>query len=32
MDLDDYNNEVDKGLHVTSMAGSWLIVAEDLQE
>lgn len=28
MDLDDYNNEVDKGLHVTSMAGSWLIVAE----
>ena len=28
MDLDDYNNEVDKGLHITSMAGSWLILAE----
>lgn len=27
MDLDDYNNEVDRGLHITSMAGSWLILA-----
>jgi len=28
MDLDDYNNEIDKGLHITSMAGSWLILVE----
>lgn len=24
LDLDDYNNELSQGLHVTSMAGSWL--------
>lgn len=23
LDLDDYNNETDQGLHITSMAGSW---------
>ena len=28
MDLDDYNNEVDEGLHITSMAGTWLAVVE----
>ena len=27
MDLDDYNNEVHSGLHITSMAGSWLALA-----
>ncbi len=24
LDLDDYNNEADQGLHITSMPGSWL--------
>lgn len=27
MDLDDYNHEVNAGLHVTSMAGSWMALA-----
>lgn len=27
LDLDDYNNEVDEGLHITSMPGSWLAIA-----
>jgi maltose phosphorylase len=26
LDLDDYNHEVDEGLHITSMAGSWMSV------
>lgn len=28
LDLDDYNREVHEGLHITSMAGSWLSVVE----
>jgi maltose phosphorylase len=28
LDLDDYNNEVSDGLHITSMAGAWLAVVE----
>jgi maltose phosphorylase len=28
LDLDDYNNEVCDGLHITSMAGSWLAIVE----
>ncbi len=28
LDLDDYNRENDEGLHITSMAGSWLSVVE----
>ena len=28
LDLDDYNSEVDEGLHITSMAGSWLTIVE----
>lgn len=28
LDLDDYNHEVHEGLHITSMAGSWLSVVE----
>ena len=24
LDLDDYNHEADEGLHITSMAGTWL--------
>ncbi len=28
LDLDDYNREIREGLHVTSMAGSWLAVVE----
>ena len=28
LDLDDYNKEVDEGLHITSMAGSWMSVVE----
>lgn len=26
LDLDDYNNETDQGLHITSMPGSWLAI------
>ena len=28
LDLDDYNHEVDEGLHITSMAGTWMSVVE----
>ena len=28
LDLDDYNHEVHEGLHITSMAGTWLSVTE----
>lgn len=28
LDLDDYNHEVAEGLHVTSMAGTWLAIVE----
>jgi maltose phosphorylase len=28
LDLDDYNKEVDDGLHITSMAGTWLAIVE----
>jgi len=28
LDLDDYNNEVHEGLHITSMAGTWLSVVQ----
>jgi maltose phosphorylase len=28
LDLDDYNNEVDEGLHITSMAGTWMSLVE----
>jgi maltose phosphorylase len=28
LDLDDYNREVDEGLHITSMAGTWMSVVE----
>ena len=28
LDLDDYNKELEEGLHITSMAGSWLTVVE----
>ena len=28
LDLDDYNNEVGDGLHITSMAGTWLAIVE----
>ena len=28
LDLDDYNSEVNEGLHITSMAGSWLSIVE----
>jgi maltose phosphorylase len=28
LDLDDYNHEVDEGLHITSMAGSWMAIVE----
>ncbi|MGA1546078.1 MAG: family 65 glycosyl hydrolase domain-containing protein [Flavobacteriaceae bacterium] len=30
LDLDDYNNEVEEGLHITSMAGTWMSVVEGL--
>jgi maltose phosphorylase len=26
LDLDDYNNEVDEGLHITSMGGTWMSI------
>lgn len=28
LDLDDYNNDTEDGLHITSMAGTWLSVVE----
>ncbi|MDE2182942.1 MAG: beta-phosphoglucomutase [Alphaproteobacteria bacterium] len=28
LDLDDYNHEVDEGLHITSMAGTWMAMVE----
>ncbi|MBM3421471.1 MAG: glycoside hydrolase family 65 protein, partial [Bacteroidetes bacterium] len=28
LDLDDYNKEVREGLHITSMAGTWLAIVE----
>jgi len=28
LDLDDYNHEVGEGLHITSMAGSWMAIVE----
>ena len=28
LDLDDYNNEVAEGLHITSMAGTWMSVVK----
>ena len=28
LDLDDYNREVKEGLHITSMAGTWLAIVE----
>ncbi|MFO8000498.1 MAG: family 65 glycosyl hydrolase domain-containing protein [Marinilabilia sp.] len=28
LDLDDYNNEVHEGLHITSMAGTWMSIVE----
>ena len=28
MDLDDYNHEVEEGLHITSMAGTWMSIVE----
>jgi maltose phosphorylase len=28
LDLDDYNHEVEEGLHITSMAGTWMSVVE----
>ena len=26
LDLDDYNNDTEDGLHITSMAGTWLAI------
>ena len=28
LDLDDYNNEVDEGCHITSMAGTWMAIVQ----
>ncbi len=28
LDIDDYNREVDEGLHITSMAGTWMSMIE----
>jgi len=28
LDLDDYNNDTEDGLHITSMAGTWLSIVE----
>ncbi len=28
LDLDDYNREVREGLHITSMAGTWISIVE----
>lgn len=28
LDLDDYNNEIEEGCHITSMAGSWIAIVQ----
>ena len=28
LDLDDYNNDTEDGLHITSMAGTWMSVVQ----
>ena len=28
LDLDDYNKEAHEGLHITSMAGTWMSIVE----
>ena len=28
LDLDDYNKEIDQGLHITSMGGAWMSIVE----
>ena len=28
LDLDDYNKEIEEGLHITSMAGTWMTIVE----
>ena len=28
LDLDDYNNEVEEGCHITSMAGTWMSITK----
>lgn len=28
LDLDDYNNEIEEGCHITSMAGTWMAIVE----
>ena len=28
LDLDDYNNDTEDGLHITSMAGTWLSIVK----
>ncbi|MFK7982523.1 MAG: glycosyl hydrolase family 65 protein, partial [Saprospiraceae bacterium] len=30
LDLDDYNNDTEDGLHITSMAGTWLSVVKGM--
>ena len=30
LDLDDYNHEVSEGLHITSMAGTWMSIVEGM--
>jgi maltose phosphorylase len=30
LDLDDYNREVAEGLHITSMAGTWMSIVEGM--
>ncbi len=32
LDLDDYNKEVEEGLHITSMAGTWMSIVEGFGE
>lgn len=28
LDLDDYNNDTEDGMHITSMTGSWLAIVK----
>ena len=30
LDLDNYNNDTEDGLHITSMTGSWLAIVQGL--
>ena len=32
LDLDNYNNDTEDGLHITSMTGSWLAIVQGVAQ